>query len=52
MKLYTGAFENLTYIHNTSIYGPVKFYCTYVQDNEIEQDRPLDFVAVIKTPTK
>lgn len=51
MKWYAGAFEDLIYIHSTSLYGPVRFYCTYMQDNEIKQDKPLDFVAVINTPT-
>lgn len=52
MKWYAGAFEDLPYIHHTSHYGPIRFYCTKVQDNEIKQDRPLDLVAVINTSTK
>lgn len=47
-----GAFEDLTYIHNSSLYGPIRFYCTCMQDNGIKQDRPLDPVAVINTSTK
>lgn len=52
VKWYAGTYEDLIYIHNTSLYGPVRFYCTSMQDNEIQQDRPLDSVAVIDTSTK
>lgn len=52
MKWHAGAFEDLTYILNTPLYGPARFHCTYIRDNEIKQDRPLDIVAVISTSTK
>lgn len=37
MKWCAGGFEHLTCIHNTCLYGPVRFYCTYMQDNENKQ---------------
>lgn len=52
MKWYAGEFEHFTCIRNTHPYGPVRFYSTYMQDNENGQDVALAIGASINTSTK
>lgn len=52
MKRYAGGFEYLTRILNTHLYGPVRYYCTYMQDNENRQDVALAIDGGTNTSTK
>lgn len=52
MKWCTGGFERLTCICNICIYGPVRFYCTYRQDNENKQDVSLAIESVTNPSTE